>query len=266
MEESYVRCLMVESGEEKVVLQLLRAAGLGRGIYPQRIRVRKIQGKWRQDTIRLLPGYVFVFAGEEIPIWRYQRLERVLKVLRYDREPDGYLRGQDLEFARTVQELDGKLDILNAVDEDGFIRVTDFLLEKLKGEVLSVSRRKREVKMKVNLVGQTKIITMNYRLVDGNGVPLSPTEDMLEDETDEWLTAWTPDFSEELLDRIDQEQEPGAGGEAPESIAPAGYYDGPEEEGPAEKRRKKTEKLTPGAEDGGTEDRKDQGEEGEEDQ
>ena len=187
-------------------------------------------------------------------------------MLRYDREPDGYLRGQDLEFARTVQELDGKLDILNAVDEDGFIRVTDFLLEKLKGEVLSVSRRKREVKMKVNLVGQTKIITMNYRLVDGNGVPLSPTEDMLEDETDEWLTAWTPDFSEELLDRIDQEQEPGAGGEAPESIAPAGYYDGPEEEGPAEKRRKKTEKLTPGAEDGGTEDRKDQGEEGEEDQ
>ena len=29
MEESYVRCLMVESGEERVVLQLLRAAGLG---------------------------------------------------------------------------------------------------------------------------------------------------------------------------------------------------------------------------------------------
>ena len=33
MEESYVRCLMVESGEEKVVLQLLRAAGIPSGCF-----------------------------------------------------------------------------------------------------------------------------------------------------------------------------------------------------------------------------------------
>ena len=56
MEGEYVRCLMVETGEENTVLQLLRVLGLGRGIYPQRIRVRKIRQVWRKDRIRLLPA------------------------------------------------------------------------------------------------------------------------------------------------------------------------------------------------------------------
>ena len=204
MEGEYVRCLMVETGEENTVLQLLRVLGLGRGIYPQRIRVRKIRQVWRKDRIRLLPGYVFVFADEDIPIWRYQRLEHVLRVLRYDREPDGYLRGRDLEFAKTVCDLDGKLDILNAVDEEGFIRVTDLLLKRLNGEVLSVQKGKRQVLIRVNLMGQSRIITLNYQLVDGDGNPLTPAEEMLEDTSDDWLTAWTPDFEDEAVEELDQ--------------------------------------------------------------
>ena len=125
-------------------------------------------------------------------------------MLRYDREPDGYLRGQDLEFAKTVCDLDGKLDILNAVDEEGFIRVTDLLLKRLNGEVLSVQKGKRQVLIRVNLMGQSRIITLNYQLVDGDGNPLTPAEEMLEDTSDDWLTAWTPDFEDEAVEELDQ--------------------------------------------------------------
>ena len=220
MEGPLVRCLMVETGMESKVLQLLKVMDLGRGIFPQRVRIRKIRGVWRKDHIRLLPGYVFVFLDKEIPVRYYQRVEHVLKVLRYDREPEGYLHGPDLEFAQMVRELDGKMDILGAVDEEGFIRVTDSLLKKLHGEVLSVDKGKRQVRIRVNLVGQTRIIQMNYQLLDDEGKPLDPVTEMLDDEQDEWLTAWTPDFADDLAERLDEESE---------SIAPEGYWEGLED-------------------------------------
>lgn len=211
---------MVETGEEAAVLRLLRVMNLGRGIYPQRVRVRKIRGVWRKDHMRLLPGYVFLFQNEDIPVWTIQHVEHVLKVLRYDREPEGYLRGNDLAFAQMIRELDGKLDVLGAVDEEGFIRITDTLLKKLHGEVISVDKGKHLVKIRVTLVGQERIIYLNYQLLDGEGKPLDPVTEMLDDEEDEWLTAWTPDFSEDLAARLDGEAD-GDGNAGPE-----GYWEG----------------------------------------
>ncbi len=226
MEGKYVRCLMVETGQEAVVRRLLEVRGLGRVLYPQRVRIRKVRGVWHRDRVRLLPGYVFVYADEEIPPGRYYYTEHVLRVLRYDREPDGYLRGNDLEFARTFSELDGKLDILDAVDEEGLIQITDSLLRTLHGEVVAVDKRKRLVKIRVELMGQTKFLYMNYQLLGDDGKPLSPAEEMIDDETDEWLTAWTPDFAEDAAEEIDrealrrwseQEREASEDGENPEN-------------------------------------------------
>ena len=211
MNEPYVRCLMVETGEERTILQLLHVRKLGRGIVPQRVRVRKIRGVWRKDHLRLLPGYVFVYADEEIPIWEYQHMEHVLKPLRYDREPHGYLQGRDLEFANTIRSLDGKMDILGAVDEAGFIRVTDTLLKKLNGEVVSVDKNKHLVNIRVNLMGEPKLIQMNYELLDEQGKPLDPVTEWLDDESDDWFTAWTPDFTDRLAEEMDATAGPAAG-------------------------------------------------------
>lgn len=202
---------MVETGEERTILQLLHVRKLGRGIVPQRVRVRKIRGVWRKDHLRLLPGYVFVYADEEIPIWEYQHMEHVLKPLRYDREPHGYLQGRDLEFANTIRSLDGKMDILGAVDEAGFIRVTDTLLKKLNGEVVSVDKNKHLVNIRVNLMGEPKLIQMNYELLDEQGKPLDPVTEWLDDESDDWFTAWTPDFADRLAEDMDATAGPAAG-------------------------------------------------------
>ncbi len=212
MEGPFVRCLMVETGQERTVLQLLRARGLGRGMCPQRTRILKIRGVWRQDQVRLIPGYVFVFSEEEIPIRMYYRMERLLKVLRYDREPEGYLRGADLKLAEALAGLDGKLGLLDAREEkDGFIRVTDPRLAALGGEVLSVTRQKRLARVRISLLGEPRVLPMNYRLVGEDGQPLTPEEeivvDMMEDESDEWLTAWTPDFAEDLANQMDVQME-----------------------------------------------------------
>lgn len=165
MAEPMVRCLMVTTGMEDTVAKVIAARGLGEGMTPRRVRVRKIRGTWLEDRLSLLPGYLFVYADREIPVREYQKLEHVLKVLRYDREPDGYLKGNDLEFALTVQELDGKLDVLDAVDEDGFIRITDHLLQRMGGVVESVNKGKRQVRIRTSLLGQERTIIMNYELL-----------------------------------------------------------------------------------------------------
>ena len=160
-----IRCLMVEPGKEAATVRLLKVLNLGKGLYPQRVRIRKIRGKWMEDTIRLLPGYVFVYTDDEIPVWRYQFMDHVLKVLRYDREPDGYLRGVDLEFSETVGELDGKIDLMEAVSEGDFIHITDTLLKKINGRVVRVNRQKRLAEIEADLLGQKRTLMMNYKLI-----------------------------------------------------------------------------------------------------
>ncbi len=209
MNGQYVRCLMVETGQEKTVFRLLKVRGLGNALFPQRSRIRKIRGIWRMDRILLLPGYVFVFTEEKIPVWKYYGMERVLRVLKYDREPEGYLKGTDLDFANAMADMDGKLGLLRALDENGFIRITDPLLDELGGEVLSVDKGKRQARIRFFLLGQERILPMNYQLFGPDGQPLTPEEEiieeMVEDEGDEWLTAWTPDFAEMLTEGLDLE-------------------------------------------------------------
>ncbi len=162
----YYRCLMVTTGQEEYVRQLLEAMHLGRGIIPKRVRVRKIRDEWKQDEVPLLPGYLFVHEEEEIPIWKYQQLVNVLRVLRYDREPYGYMRNRDMLFAQTLFRVEGRITPLEAVGEGNFVRITDGLLKDLNGTVLTVDRHKRQAKIRLDLMGMTKVVYMNYVLLE----------------------------------------------------------------------------------------------------
>ncbi len=172
----YYRCLMVTTGQEEHVRRLLEAVHLGRGIIPKRVRVRKIRDEWIQDDAPLLPGYLFVHEEEEIPVWKYQQLSDVLRVLRYDREPYGYMRNRDLLFARTLFRLEGRITPLEAVGEGNFVRITDGLLKDLNGTVLTVDRHKRQAKIRLDLMGMTKVVYMNYVLLEKVPAPLDGTE------------------------------------------------------------------------------------------
>ena len=61
------------------------------------------------------------------------------------------------------------------------------------------------IKLKADLLGQERILYMNYQLIGDDGAPIDPVTEMLGDPEDEWLTAWTPDFSEDLAEDLDRE-------------------------------------------------------------
>ena len=163
------RCLMVTTGREEYVIRLLNAIRLGAGIAPKRLRLRHVHGNWKEEEAPMLPGYIFVREEEEIPIWKYQQLQDVIRVLRYDQEPLGYMRARDLRFARTIFRVEGVVAPLEAVDEGDWIRITDGMLKDMNGTVLSVDRHKRLAKIRLELMGLQKVIYMNYVLLEKHG-------------------------------------------------------------------------------------------------
>ena len=160
------RCLMVTTGREEYVLRLLSATHLGACLIPKKTRIRRVRGDWKQEEVPMLPGYLFIREEEEVPIWKYQRIQDVIRVLRYEREPYGYLRAGDLRFAETVFRSEGVVAPLQAVEEGDLIRICDGILRDMNGTVLSVDRHKRQAKIRLELMGIPRIIWMNYVLLE----------------------------------------------------------------------------------------------------
>ncbi|MCR4876365.1 MAG: hypothetical protein K5922_04265 [Clostridiales bacterium] len=160
------RCLMVTTGQEQQVKQLLDALELGESVIPKAIRLRRGSSAGEGDRRLFLPGYIFVHEEQEVPLWKYQQLLNVIRVLRYDQEPYGYMKNEDLIFARTFFEMDGCIQPLQAIDEGDFIRITDGLLKNINGTVLSVDRHKRQAKIRIRLMGMEKVVYMNYTLLE----------------------------------------------------------------------------------------------------
>ena len=126
---------------ERVASLLSLEPGL-RAISPKIVQRRWVQGVCRQETIHLLPGYVFVYA--EQPLSTVDGLRAVDGVLRIlGRQEEGYrLSGEDRRFAQMLLERDGVIGILRAYEVGDRIRLAVRSLPGYEGEILRVDRRK----------------------------------------------------------------------------------------------------------------------------
>ena len=206
------RCLMVSTGKEAYVQKLLQVMSLGECIIPKKVRITRRGGTWKEELSPMLPGYLFIHETEEIPIWRYQQLLDVIRVLRYEREPYGYMKDRDMRFAETIFRVEGTVRPLKAVNENGFIRITDEMLDDLNGTVLSVDRHKKMAKIRIDLMGITKVVYLSFVVV-GECCPAetdTATEPVSTEES-ETDTAVEPDSSEE-----EEQSKPGVEQESPE--------------------------------------------------
>ena len=91
----YRGCLFCKGGlEKKVVRTLAILYPELHAIAPERMRIRREQGKVIEERVILLPGYVFFESMEPELSMNLSRQENVLRLLTY---PDGdwHLRGYD---------------------------------------------------------------------------------------------------------------------------------------------------------------------------
>ena len=161
-----VRCLFCNTGKEEQIVRLIQIKGWGKALFPQRIKTMFKNGAWTEVVFPLLPGYVFVFSdGEEDRSAEFLRLGHVIRVLTYGGGSDT-LMGRDLEFADWLWSLNGRIEVMQAVQIGDRIEIVDGVFKRLQGTITKMDRRRRTVRVSLETEGTPKQIWLAYEIIE----------------------------------------------------------------------------------------------------
>lgn len=138
-------CLFCKSGEEGLVIDLLKQRGLT-AFSPLAVRNKPTEQGLKRTKARLLPGYVFFDADSE-PDWdAIRRFSSVLKILHYN---DGTraLRHEDLAFVKWLKRYEGMVDVSQVVKVGTRIAFVGGPLVGMEAQVLKVNKSRRQVQI-----------------------------------------------------------------------------------------------------------------------
>ncbi|MDO4354885.1 MAG: hypothetical protein Q4E13_00050 [Clostridia bacterium] len=165
-EYSYVRCLFCLTGYENDIVQIVNAEQLGIALFPTKVKRFKNKGQWEENIKPLFPGYVFVYSQESYPLNAFYRFKQVIRPLRYNDDPEGYLKGNDLRFAQWIWEQQGRVEALKAIRVGDRVEIVDGVFQNLNGKVLAMDKRKQAARIELNVVGGIKQIWMSFVYLD----------------------------------------------------------------------------------------------------
>ena len=138
-------CLFCKSGQEGLVIDLLKRRGLT-AFSPLAVRNKPGEQGLRRTKARLLPGYVF-FESENEPDWdAIRRFSGLLKILHYE---DGTraLRNEDLAFVRWLERYEGLVDVSEVVKVGTKIAFVSGPLVGMEAQVLKVNKSRKQVQI-----------------------------------------------------------------------------------------------------------------------
>lgn len=166
LEYRCVRCLFCNTGKEEQVVRLIAEKGWGRAIFPQRMKTVLKDGAWTEAVCPLMPGYVFVYSGEEEDrLAEFPRLNHVIRVLAYGDGSDA-LMGRDLEFAEWIWSLNGRIEVMKAAQIGDRIEIIDGVFKQLHGTITRMDRRRKTIRVSVEMEGTPKQIWLAYEIVE----------------------------------------------------------------------------------------------------
>lgn len=179
-------CLFCKSGkEEEVVQRFEMALPDGKAIFPTRTRIRRKGDMVTEETVALLPGYVFfeihtyenhkAQSGErdldgrdpiEVALLALTRADSILRLLRYS---DGrwQLIGFDDQFAKMLFDAGGNIGVSQAYfDRGNRIRILSGFLKDYEGFIDRVNRKRRTAEVQVDLQGKKVSMWLGYELIE----------------------------------------------------------------------------------------------------
>ncbi len=151
---------VVKSLEKRMREELMEDVEI---LYPSRIMNQRKQGKWRKVHQPLLPGYVFLYLGDEteFPMFLVREERNAYKILRnLDRTLS--LKGGDEEYARWVYRHHGLIKPSKVKFENGrLVKVIDGPLLDMTGKITKVDRHHKRVYVSFMFGGKEQIINMS---------------------------------------------------------------------------------------------------------
>lgn len=163
---THVQCLFCETGKEKRVVEAIHEMRWGHALFAQRVKTVWRGQEWVEETAPLLPGYVFVYQGQDDETYRnYLNISHVIRVLTYGEGQDK-LTGRDLEFADWLWRVGGEIGVLKAVREGDRVEITDGAFKALHGTITRMNRRRKKICVSLDTQGIPMQIWLSYELCE----------------------------------------------------------------------------------------------------
>lgn len=163
----YIQCLFCVTGKERSVARALEEKEGVVALFPQKLKPFWKDDGWVEELRPLFPGYIFVYSHRPLPRSILNTESNVLRILSYDGAgKEDNLLERDRRFAQTLLRAGGVVGSLEAVEEDGFIRVNERALQALNARVLRADKRKRLVKLEMEIMGNMRSVWLAFHLVE----------------------------------------------------------------------------------------------------
>jgi len=154
-------CVFCRTGAEKTAVRLIKKINREtQVIFPVRILQEKRGGSWEPRSQPLLPGYLFVYAEEEIPIEEINAPSDVYKVLGYEAEGKELI-GPDYEYAMWIYRHKGQIGASEVMLEGSSVRVVSGPLLDGVGTIKKINRHKRRALVEFEFYGKIQRVSLS---------------------------------------------------------------------------------------------------------
>ena len=167
---NHVNCLSCTNGsEENLISKLLQLLPQGTvAISPVIERTEKHNRQWVVFTVKLTPGYVFVFSETAVQ-WDLIRVNvNFNRVLAYsDRNEQGNessfdLRGGDLDFAKWIYYNKGRIEVSKAISINKKVVIIDGPLVQYNGRTIRIDKHNRKALVSICFCNVEKKVWLSF--------------------------------------------------------------------------------------------------------
>lgn len=154
-------------GEATFLAQARQAATDTEFLWPRRKLTIRRAGKRKETLAPVFPGYVFVKA-QRLATETFATIKRIPGFFRFLESNDNIrpLSGRDYELVShflKFGEVVGKSEV--TFDEHSRIQILDGPLVGLEGAIVSVDRRKRRAKVKLDLYSDSFLVDFGFEIM-----------------------------------------------------------------------------------------------------
>lgn len=163
---SQVLCLFCKTGKEISVMDHIAREGWGAAIFPQKTRRVRDKDRWTEDSVPLMPGYLFVYMTSEQTACQFEiaRIPEVIRVLGYGEASNQFLTGSDLAFACWIWQQKGRIETIGVVDEGNRVEITDSTFKKMNGTIRKMDRRRQTMLVELDKSGIVRNLWLPYSM------------------------------------------------------------------------------------------------------
>lgn len=159
-------CLQCKTGKEIQLASFITAH------YPPVTAFSAVQEKHRslkgvKDIVRhvMLPGYVFLYAKEEIPHRGIMMLPNVQRFLKYEDEGGFALRGADAGFAGWLYQNEGVFSCSKAIQSGTQVKIISGPLSDHIGRVMKIDKHNRNICLSISFDAIQRVVWMPFEWV-----------------------------------------------------------------------------------------------------